>query len=91
MNISQGRRQLMLQPGVHQIRLGAILGESSMTLSVPGNEGSENPIVTIDVKEGVRYSVAAKIEGSRMSDWRAIVSMETPIPGYKKAANGKSY
>ncbi len=83
-NISTGRSQLMLRPGVHEIRIGAVIDQNAMTLSVPGNEGSQNPTVTIDVKEGMRYSVAAKLEGTRSSDWRAIVSLETPISGYNK-------
>lgn len=83
-NVVPDRKQLLLRPGSHTIRLGAKLDNLYATdaMSVPGNRTSERATVTIEVKEGVRYSVAAKLDGPRTSDWQAIVSREVPVAGY---------
>lgn len=83
-NVVSDRRQLLLSPGKHSIRLGAKLENlyGADALSVPGGRNSTRSTVTIDVKEGVRYSVAAKLDGPHTSDWQAIVSREVPVAGY---------
>lgn len=83
-NVVPDRRQLLLRPGKHSIRLGAKLDNlyAIGAQSLPGGRNSERGTVTIEVKEGVRYSVAAKLDGGRTSDWQAIVSREAPLAGY---------
>ena len=83
-NVVPDRKQLLLRPGQHTIRLGAKLENlyGAGAISRPGNRTSEHGTVTIDVKEGMRYSVAAKLDGPYTDDWKAIVSREAPLQGY---------
>jgi len=77
-NIPSGRQQLLLKPGKHQIKIGAKLDSFAGGLTRTSNRSKAENIVEIDVKEGVRYSVAAKVEGDK-SEWKAIVTREKPI------------
>ena len=83
-NVVPERKQLSLRPGSHTIRLGAKLDNlyGAGAISRPGNRSSEHSSVTIEVKEGMCYSVAAKLEGPYTDNWRAIVSREAPLQGY---------
>lgn len=83
-NLVPDRKQLLLKPGKHTLRLGAKLDNlySSTAMSVPGSRNSERSTVTIEVKEGMRYSVAAKLDGTFTHQWQAIVSREAPLTGY---------
>lgn len=83
-NLVPDRKQLLLRPGKHTIRVGAKLENlyGAGAMSVPGNRQSSQNTVTIDVKEGMRYSVAAKLDGPYTHQWRAIVSQEAPVAGY---------
>lgn len=83
-NLVTDRKQLLLKPGKHEIKLGAKLENlyAAGAMSVPGGRNSEQSVVTIDVKEGMRYSVAAKLDGNRTDQWVAIVSREAPMVGY---------
>lgn len=85
-NVVPERKQLLLRPGQHTIRLGAKLENlySAGAISRPGSRASERSSITIDVKEGMRYSVAAKLDGPYTDDWQAIVSREAPLQGYAK-------
>ncbi|MFZ5841674.1 MAG: hypothetical protein ACOY3E_02140 [Pseudomonadota bacterium] len=85
-NVVPERKQLLLRPGQHTIRLGAKLENlySADAISRPGSRASERSSITIDVKEGMRYSVAAKLDGPYTDDWQAIVSREAPLQGYAK-------
>ena len=77
-NIVSGRQQLLLRPGKHQIKIGAKMDSYARGLSTTSNRSKAENVVEIDIKEGVRYSVAAKVDGEK-SEWKAIVTRENPI------------
>lgn len=73
-NVVQGKQQLLLRPGKHNVKIGAKLTDAAIGLSRPAGKTSPENIVEIDVEEGVRYSVAAMIEGSNRGAWKAVVT-----------------
>lgn len=78
-NVIPSRKQLLLKPGKHQIKIGAIISELAPGLTHSPRGVEPDNVVEIDVKEGMRYSVAAKVDGKYRGNWEAVVSMTNSI------------
>jgi hypothetical protein len=75
------RNAYWLAPGRHTLRLSAILPDSRPMLRDfrDTDADRERYVLTIDVEEGKRYSIAAHRTGQRASEWEPVILEVTDI------------
>lgn len=76
-NVAMGQSQLILSPGTHVLRMGAHFDDTAVLLHDSGyNRKKDYNVITLDVKDGMRYSLAAHLYGHRGDEWDPVVTKE---------------
>lgn len=78
-NVVGERQQMLLKPGRHTLKLGAIFSEYAGLMPSIGRDKKDAGVITLDVKAGTRYTLAAKLDTRNSDDWQAVVTKEAPI------------
>lgn len=78
-NVIATRKQLLLKPGKHKVKVGAILTDFAPGMSYSPRNAEPKNVVEIDVEAGMRYSVAAKTSGKYRGEWEAVVSRKASM------------
>ncbi len=72
--INNSNNAYWLAPGMHKIKLVPIFEHQTGTIKTTGKKSrTTHPLFELDVKEGRTYTLAAKLEGSRLYNWTAVV------------------
>ncbi|MGH8496300.1 MAG: hypothetical protein ACREVN_09210 [Gammaproteobacteria bacterium] len=79
------QRAFYLSPGPHRLRLTAIIRED-LALTLPSTRRLDDPgggLLALNVAEGQRYLIGAKVDSARPDQWEPVVYAVDEIPGYE--------
>ncbi|CAN5208925.1 hypothetical protein BH24PSE2_BH24PSE2_02030 [soil metagenome] len=80
------QKSFYLSPGPHRLRLTAIIRED-LALTLPSakrfDDDPEAGLLTLNVAEGARYLLGAKLDGPHPERWVPVAYAVEDIPGYE--------
>lgn len=84
-NVSGRKTSILLSPGRHSLRLLALIDDPTMLSPGPYRRTFlEDGVLHIQVEEGKRYLVGAKLLGPRRRQWQPVIFATQDIRGYNQ-------
>ena len=83
-SLPTSRGAFWLAPGKHQLRVMPVFSEHANALHGVSRRRHQPGNLSVEIEEGKRYLIGAKLEGPTFNDWQPIVFAVTDIKGYKK-------
>ena len=84
-NVSDRKTSLLLTPGRHTLRLLALIDDATMLSPGPYRKTFlEDGVLEIEIEEGKRYLIGAKLLGPRRRQWQPVIFATQDIKGYNQ-------
>ena len=83
-NLPTSRGAFWLAPGKHELRVMPVFSEHANALRGVSRRRHQPGNLFVEVKEGKRYLIGAKLEGPTFNDWKPVVFAVTDIKDYEK-------